>query len=196
MSIFSDYYHKDLKIFIERFTPKSDYIFLPNSLAHIDDVQNYIEKIKKNCPTKKRVVVISFNFLWKPLLDIAGALGLREKDDRGPNWLSQQDITNLFVLEGFGEIKRGKRLLFPLNLGFLSEIINNFLGQLPIINNFCLTCYQIFRIIPQPKRYSVSLIIPTRNEEGNIRGILSKIPHLGTKTEIIFVEGNSQDNTF
>jgi len=40
------------------------------------------------------------------------------------------------------------------------------------------------------------VIVPARNEAGNIRPALDRIPVLGTRTEIIFVEGNSTDDTW
>jgi len=43
---------------------------------------------------------------------------------------------------------------------------------------------------------SVSVIVPARNESGNIENILKRVPELGKQTEIIFVEGGSRDNTY
>lgn len=42
----------------------------------------------------------------------------------------------------------------------------------------------------------VSIIIPVRNESGTIYNIMKQLPDLGKKTELIFVEGNSTDNTW
>ncbi len=191
------YYHSDVKKFLNEITKKeSNYIILDNSLAFEEDIQKYLNKISKNVKDTTRIVVISFNFLWKPILNLAAYLKLREKDIREPNWLTKTDMKNIFYLEGFEEIKSGSRFILPLDLGILSEFINIFLAQLPIINKFCLTNYQIFRKLPKIKDYSVSIIIPARNEEGNIKGILKKIPKIGTKTEVIFVEGWSKDDTY
>jgi glycosyltransferase involved in cell wall biosynthesis len=41
----------------------------------------------------------------------------------------------------------------------------------------------------------VSVIVPTRNEEGNIPAVFSRTPELGAGTELIFVEGRSSDDT-
>jgi len=43
---------------------------------------------------------------------------------------------------------------------------------------------------------SVSIIVPTKNERGNISGVIKKIPQIGKHTEIIFVEGGSKDGTW
>lgn len=196
MNYFSNYYHRDLNLFIKKLSPKSQCLILANTLAYKDDIQAYLHHLRSKCTPKTRVVVIYFNFFWKPILTLATWLNLRRLELKEPNWLSSQDIRNLFNIEGFDEIKRVKRLLFPLDLGFISTFINHYLGQLPIINNLCLTTYQIFRLRPKPQPYSVSIIIPARNEEGNIKGILRKIPKMGTSTEVIFVEGHSKDNTY
>ncbi len=43
---------------------------------------------------------------------------------------------------------------------------------------------------------SVSIIVPCRNEAGNIPRILPAIPSFGAETEVIFVEGHSTDDTW
>lgn len=215
MSIFAKYYQEDLTIFLRNIVPQGssalklvkqtipdngkkqyDYILLINSINFVNDVQEYINHLKKFCHPKTRIIVISFNFLWKPILDLAGFLGWRQRDIKEPNWLSQQDILNLFTLEEFKQVRSGRRFLFPFPLDFVSGFTNKFICQLPLVNSLCLTTYQIFRPQPTSKEYSVSLVIPARNEEGNIKGILKKIPRLSKKMEIIFVEGHSQDQTY
>lgn len=46
------------------------------------------------------------------------------------------------------------------------------------------------------KNQSVSIIIPTKNEKGNIKNVIRRIPKIGKHTEIIFVEGGSKDGTW
>lgn len=214
MSIFSKYYSQDLEQFFSTVVPsgyshkiisvekynqseKFDYLLLPNSLSYMEDVQVFIRKLKKNCHSKSKIVVVSFSFLWKPVLDLASIFGLRKKDPKEPNWLSTEDIRNFFHLEGLEEIKFGRRFLLPIPLGPFSNFVNKFLAHLPLLNTFCLTTYQVFRIIPPKEDYSVSIIIPARNERGNIPGILKKIPAFSQKKiEVIFVEGHSKDNTY
>ncbi len=48
----------------------------------------------------------------------------------------------------------------------------------------------------QRKEKSVSVVIPARNEAGNIDDILARVPNMGLRTELIFVEGNSTDDTY
>ncbi len=212
MTSLAQYYGADLRGFLKDIVPagnkskiitsqelpkdKSDYLLLPNTLAYVDDVQSYAKQLRKNCHSQSRVVVIYYSFLWKPLLNLASHLGIRRKDIREPNWLSSEDIQSMFTLEGFDLVKQGRRFLFPIPLGPVSDFINRYIGQLPLINLFCLTTYQIYRVQPVKNDYTVSIIIPARNEAGNMKGVLKKIPLLGKGTEVIFVEGNSKDDTY
>lgn len=193
----SEYYHKDIDKFLRQLgSGHKKYIILNNSLAYTEDVQKIVKALYDKTKDDTKIIVISFNFLWKPILDFASKIGLREKQIKESNWLTRDDIKNIFYLEDFQEIKSGNRFLFPIDLGPISGFINAFVSQLPIINKFCLTSFQIFRKFPKPKDYSVSIIVPARNEAGNIKGILKKIPRIGTETEVIFVEGWSKDDTY
>jgi hypothetical protein len=175
---------------------KFDYILLCHTLSEVEDVQLFIERLKNICHEDTRIVVFYFSFLWKPILDFAEKVGLKLPQYAEPNWLSSHDINNFFKLEDLEEVKSGKFFLFPYNLSIISDFINRYIAPLPVLNNFCLENYSIFRIKKSRRDYSVSIVIPARNEEGNIRGVLEKIPNLGKKTEVVFVEGHSKDDTY
>jgi glycosyltransferase involved in cell wall biosynthesis len=40
------------------------------------------------------------------------------------------------------------------------------------------------------------VIVPARNEAGNIPDIFTRVPDMGQGTELVFVEGHSRDNTY
>lgn len=194
------YYKHEIETFIKRLVSKekkNGYYIFDHSLSFTNDIQNELEKLHKKTNEDDRVLVLSFNYLWKTLLELASLIGLRKKDTTEPNWLDKKDIANIFYLAGFEEIKNGNRLLIPTDLGIISTIINKYISQLPLINNLCLTSYQLFRkvLLKKTHKHSVSIVIPARNEEGNITGILHKIPKMAQKMEVIFVEGHSKDNT-
>ncbi|MDO8579858.1 MAG: glycosyltransferase family 2 protein, partial [Candidatus Omnitrophota bacterium] len=44
--------------------------------------------------------------------------------------------------------------------------------------------------------HSVSILVPCRNEKGNIEQAIKRLPAFGKSQEIIFVEGGSQDGTY
>lgn len=44
-------------------------------------------------------------------------------------------------------------------------------------------------------RYSCTVVVPCRNEIGNVDALVQRVPQMGTHTEILFVDGHSSDGT-
>jgi SAM-dependent methyltransferase len=179
-----------------------DYIVLANTVGSLLDVQVVFEQIRAICHPHTRVVITYHNPLWEGILQVASTLKQRMPLPTA-NWLTQKDIQNLLELSSFEVIKLGKRLLLPRRIPFISTLVNTFLAPLPGINALCLTEYMVAR--PQALRglnegkettLSCSVIIPARNEAGNIENCVKTLPPLGSHTEIIFVEGHSSDQTW
>lgn len=113
------------------------------------------------------------------------------------NWLHFQDIDNLLNLKGFETIKIIRKLLFPKKIPIINFIFNKGLGNLPIINKLCLINFIIARPrIETNENYSVSIIVPARNEKGNIENAILKTPKFGKSQEFVFIEGHSSDGTY
>ncbi len=175
---------------------KFDYILLSHNLMNEDDIQGFIRSLRKISQTDTRIVVTYFNYTWKPFFDVASKLGLMFPLRSEPNWLTSSDVSNFFYLEGYENIKDGRRFIWPYNFLKIGYLFNKYISPLPIINAFCLINYAVYRSRPIPKDYSVSVIIPARNESGNMKGVLAKIPKMGRGVEVIFVEGHSKDDTY
>jgi len=118
------------------------------------------------------------------------------------NWLSLADINNLFYIAGFDVYRNTKRMILPFNIPGLKNILNNFLANLPFFRFFAINTYTFAKpqlLLSEEEyinKYSVSVIIPARNEMGNIENAILRMPKLGNHTEIIFIEGNSTDETW
>ncbi len=173
-----------------------DYIILTHVVSHTTDVQKFIETLKPFTHENTRILVFFFNYLWKPILDIAVRIDLKIPDSIHPNWLSTTDVDNLFYLESYEKLKSNTRFLFPIKVPVVSNFINQFVAPLPVFNKLGIINYSLYRPFPKAHDYSVSIVIPARNESGNMKRVLDKIPLLGKKTEVIFVEGHSKDNTY
>lgn len=175
---------------------KFDYIILADSLGYISDIQGAFDSIQQVSTEKTRVIISFQNFLWLPILNIAERLHLKARTKR-LNWLNEIDILNFLNLSGFEIIKQGKRILFPVNVPFISFIMNRLAAHLPILNQLCLVNYIIAKPIRKIVRTeSVSIIVPARNEAGNILNIIERIPLFHKQIELIFIEGHSSDNTY
>ncbi len=174
-----------------------DYVLISDTLLYLEDIQQLFKELKKVSHADTRIVITFHNFLWFPLLVLAELLHLK-MPQRRLNWLNAEDIRGLLYLENYDIIKKGRRFLAPRNLPGLSWFFNKFISQLPLFNLFCLTGYMIARPLFEttaPQEKTVSVIVPARNEQGNIRNAVKRIPQMGRHTEIIFVEGHSSDGT-
>jgi len=178
-----------------------DFILLSTGLAQVTDVQAVLERVRRACRPDTRVIVAYHNALWEPILRLATALGLRRQTG-AQNWLSMQDLLNLAYLADMEVIRKSGEVLLPMPVPFLAAFLNHFLVRFWPWHHFGL----IHLLIAKPrgpvpelqKSAKVSVIIPTRNERGNIEGAVTRTPELGIGgggTEIIFVDGNSTDGT-
>lgn len=175
-----------------------DFIVISDTLGYLEDIQTAFSEMKKVVHPGTRILISYHSFLWEPLLWIVQKLGLKMPHSR-LNWLNRGDVINLLQIEGFDIVKSGKRFLLPLYIPLVSWFINKYIAYLPVFNSLCLTGYIVARLPQSPEHstgdFIVSVIIPARNEKGNIEEAVIRIPEMGKRTEILFVEGNSTDDT-
>ena len=176
---------------------KFDYVVSVETIGHVDDIQLAFKELHKVCKPETRVIIVYYNYLWEPVLKFAEAVGLRMKQPL-QHWLPIEDIASLLFLNDFQVIKKGYRFLLPIYIPFVSTFLNRFLANMPFFWKLSLNEILIARpmnIRKTPKDVTCSVIIPCRNEKGNIEQAISRMPDMGKSTEIIFVEGHSQDRT-
>ena len=176
---------------------KFEYVLMSDLVGHLHDIQQVLEKTQTVMTPRGRLIITYHNFIWEPILLVAEKLRLKTPQPH-QNWVNTHDLYNLLDLANFEIIRSGYRLLLPKNIPVLSWLLNKYLSQLPLLRKFCVVRFIVARPRVQgkrPERYSVSVIIPARNERGNIETAVQRIPKMGRKTEIIFVEGGSHDGT-
>jgi SAM-dependent methyltransferase len=175
---------------------KFDYVVISDLLGFLHDVQGSFENLRRVCSPRTRIVISYYNVLWEPILSLGETLRLKAKQP-AQNWLGPLDVENLLDIAGFEVIRRQPRVLLPKRVPLLSAFCNRFLVHLPLFEKFALTFISVARLKPVPvqKPCSVSVVIPARNERGNIEPAVQRTPPLGAHTEIVFVEGNSTDGT-
>ncbi len=173
-----------------------DFIVVSDLVGHLEDVQACFENLRPFCTPETRIVVGYYNFLWEPLLKLAEKVGAKMPQHMG-NWLSPGDIENLLYLADFETVKTDRKLLFPKRVPVLSQLMEA-LGSLPGVNKLCLSNWVVARMRERAcvdQDLSVTVLIPCRNERGNIEPAIVRTPDLGKHTEIIFVDGHSEDGT-
>jgi SAM-dependent methyltransferase len=173
-----------------------DAIVLSDAVGHMRDCQRAFELLHPLCTPDTRVVVAYFSQLWRPILKLAEIVGAKMPVPR-QNWLSLEDVEALFRLADFDPIKHEWRLLLPKFLGGIGPFVNRYLGTLPGLRRLSLRHY----VVARPARtlgrgdLSATVLVPCRNEAGNIEPAVQRIPEFSSDLEILFVEGNSSDDT-
>ena len=174
-----------------------DVIILSETINYAADVQRLLENLHAVSTPQTRLLLNFYSRLWRPALALATSRGLKTPSPQS-NWLSHKDVWNLCELADWQVIKTQGRILFPAPVAFLDELFNRWLA--PLVSALCLTVFIVARQRPAASRQekalpTVSVVVPARNEAGNIEAAARRTPELGGGTELIFVEGNSRDNT-
>jgi SAM-dependent methyltransferase len=173
---------------------KFDFVILSETLNFAADVQKVLENVHSVSNSRTRLVLNFQSSLWRPLLGFATALRLRAAHPPC-NWLSATDMRNMLSLAGWDVIKQQNRLLITFPCLGLEKFANRFFA--PLLSQLALTVFQIARPVQKAHgQKTVSVVIPARNEAGNIEEAVRRMPRLGKHTEIIFIEGNSTDHTW
>lgn len=178
---------------------KFDAIVLDYLPGYLKDIHECIANLKAACHARTRIYILSLNHVWKPALEVGKLLGWVTRQPHDTNWINQDDLSNILELNGFEVVGQSTEQLLPFQLPLISDILNGFLVRLPGLRNFGMSESIIARPLVKPDingEISCSVVVPARNESGNIRAALERIPVLGKQTEVIFVEGNSTDDTW
>jgi SAM-dependent methyltransferase len=178
-------------------TDKFDVIIVSDTIGSLDDCLTSFQDLHRFCKPETRLIASYYTRLWDPFQVLYTKLAASHRFVRR-NWLSNQDIANILQLADFDIVKREWRMLSPFRLFGLGRLINRFISTLPLIRKLCLRNYVVARPRPASRKQqlSASIIIPCRNERGNIEAAVQRIPPFSSNIEIIFVEGNSNDGTW
>jgi hypothetical protein len=175
-----------------------DYVVVDGKVHYLQDIQSFFEALHNHCNSSTRIIVIYYSALWRPLLQMATWLGVRTKTPE-QNWVAHEDMTNFLLLSGFEAIRLDQRVLCPIYIPLVSAFLNRFVAPLPFFRMLCMVNIVVARPVFPPLNNqcpSVSVVVPARNEAGNIESIIARLPHMGPHDELIFIEGNSTDDTW
>lgn len=195
--------HPDLSFFVtdaqdfdipdQRF----NYIILSDVINDLWDLQLVLKKIKRYCHPQTRIIFNFYSHLWQVPLTIAQTLRLATPNLR-QNWFTKHDLQNLLELSNFEVLREWDEIVCPLPIPLVGHISNRFLSKLVPFKWMAMTNFTLARPLgaPSGKKYNVSVVVAARNEAGHIDELMARIPEIGAGTEIVFVEGNSTDDTW
>ena len=176
-----------------------DVIILSDLVNDLWDVEVVLRRLVRLVTPRTRVIVNSYSHLWELPLALAERLGAA-RPTLHQNWLTVEDIANLLHLADFDVIRHWEEVLWPLPTPGLDRLFNRLVVRIWPARWLALTNFIVAR--PRPglstsaNEPTVSVIVPARNEAGNIEAIFRRLPRMGSSTEIVFVEGHSQDQTY
>ena len=174
-----------------------DFIVLSDLVGYFYDIRLDFEQLRKVCHPRTRIVMHWYIRLWQPVLVVAEALGLKYPQPL-LNWTTAEDMQILLYLAGFEVVHGRPHILWPKQVPLLTMLANGYLAHVPGLRWLCLTNWMIARPIRLPQSDvspRVSVICPCRNEAGNLEPLVRRLPAMGSHTELILVEGHSQDQT-
>jgi hypothetical protein len=177
--------------------PTPDYVLLNGALHYERDVQEMLNALHESLHGSERVLFVYYSMLWKPLVRLASKMGFRTRTPE-QNWIAREDLENFCYLGGFEIIRHDLKLLCPIPSPLLADFINRYLAPLPFFRLFTMLNIVVARPLKPGHGAcrSVSIVVPARNESGTIESILARCPVMAPQTEIIFIEGNSTDDTW
>jgi SAM-dependent methyltransferase len=175
-----------------------DVVLMINVVTNLADVQGAFESVASVCHQRTRVFVYSYSRLWQPVLRAAEMAGLKARPP-AEAWLPPEEVLNMLQLADYEVVRRDYQVLMPLYVPLLSDLVNRYLGHLPVVELLSLMYGLVAR--PAPHRFparpqpTVSVVIPCRNEAGHIEPLVQRLPELAPGSEFLFVEGGSKDDT-
>jgi ubiquinone/menaquinone biosynthesis C-methylase UbiE len=174
-----------------------DFIVIGDTLGSLDDCQRVFENLHPLCTRETRLVIAYFSHVWHPALKLAEWMRLRMPLPP-QNVLAPADVKALAGLAEFETVKSEVRLLAPFRMLGLGRLVNRFVAPFPLVRQLCFRHYTVCRSLQHLDDgvRSATVVIPARNEKGNIEPAIRRLPRFTDDIEVIFVEGHSADCTW
>ena len=174
-----------------------DYIVMSDTIGWLEDCQTLFESLHDLCHRDTRIIISYYAHIWEPVLWLAELVG-KKMPQPIQNFLHMPDIANILEISDYGVVKQEQRILLPFRAFGLGTAFNRYLAPLPMVRRLCLRHYTVARSLRHAPygELSATVVIPCRNERGNIEQAVRRMPRFCPELEVIFVEGHSSDGTF
>jgi SAM-dependent methyltransferase len=176
-----------------------DVIILSDLANDLWDVQRVLEGLQDLIGPQTRILLNFFSHVWEVPLRVAARLGLAQATLR-QNWVTREDVANLLRLTNLELVRHWPEVLLPVDIPLVTPFFNKVLARVWPFRFFAMSNFMAARPSKLPgqgePKPSVSVVVPARNEEGNIEAIFRRLPAMGRATELLFVEGHSTDGTW
>ena len=173
---------------------KYDTIILTDILENQENLYKLLQIICLLLNDDGRLIVSSINSKYHFIISLLEKLGLKDRNKLS-SFIYLTKINKITNGLGLEYQKYYTRQIIPFKVLFIGTLLNKILESLFFRFNLGIKTYMIFRSEKQTQfKFSKSIIIPAKNEEGNLEELIDRIPSF-ENTEIIFAYGESQDKT-
>jgi len=173
-----------------------DYVILSDLVTDVWDAEQVLAQAARAMTSSGRIVFNFYSHLW------GGALAAAQRANLSAprleqSWLTVPDVQNLLRLAGFEPVRHIDEILWPIRTPVVEPLCNRVFVKTWPFRLAALTHVFVARraAARRPALPRVSVVVPARNEAGNIRDLVHRVPDMGAGTELIFVEGHSSDDT-
>lgn len=172
-------------------------VLINGNFNHDFDIQATLETIRPHLSRHDRIALVTYNPYFRFLYRLANVLGLREGEEP-ETFLTRVDLDNICKVSGYEVVRQRNCGYFPWKLWGIGDWVNRLGSGLPLVQWLGLTTIVFIRpVAPSSSKPPLTVVIPARNEKGNIENALKRMPKFGgAPLEIIFVEGHSSDDTW
>ena len=174
-----------------------DYIVVSELVNDLWDVQAMLARLQPYCASHTRLIFNFYSHLWNMPMRLAQKLGIATAN-LPQNWLTRHDMANLLEISGFEPLRQWEEIIAPLPIPVISNFANRYLAKISPFRFLAMANFMLARPLGKstPLKPTVTVVVAARNESGHIEELMARIPEMGEGTEIIFVEGNSTDDTY
>jgi hypothetical protein len=170
-------------------------VLLNGNLNYDLDIEATLAHLRTRLTRLSRVVVVLYNPYFRGVFRLASSLGLRNAPPP-LTFVTRESMAALAALSGYEIVQMKPIAYVPFEMLGLGNLINRVLPTIPLLRWFGAAAIVVLRPIAASPPPSLSIVIPCRNERGNIESALTRLPVFPAPVEVIFVEGHSSDGTW
>ena len=174
---------------------KFNTIILTDIVESISDLSSFLDQMSNLLLPDGKLVISSINTKWISIVRLLEVLRLKDSNNN-ISYIHLKKIKKTVEAANLEFINSYSRQIIPFSLFGFGSFLNKVLESLFFFLNFGIKTYVIMRKVePKKINYSKTIIIPAKNEEGNLLNLFERIPNKND-FEIIFSCGESHDKTF
>lgn len=174
-----------------------EYVCILESLADVYDIIDFFSKLRSRTQAFTKVIYCNYNWLWSPMFAISGKIGFSRRRDPS-NFYRNNDIDCFMEMAGWENVKTIHKYLLPMKVPIIGAFFDSFLSKLPLLESLALVNVFVARKTAEfqdKPDYSVTVLIPCKNEEENIEAIVRRMPDFSSRIELLFINDKSTDRT-